>query len=193
MNKMALTIGLLAYLKAFRQRDDCESIRNEISSKYVAKSIRAAKDILWSDCSTDLSRLKLEKKVRRSSTVRSQELADLDDIIEAFDTLDSDACLPEVVCSAEDLLQMPQLLPLRGVERVSEDVRTLRVDVCSRLEGIEKHLQHSLSTPSVSENGSNANLHSGSSQRQAPDTLERGSNVVLFGIPEDLSIVCDVL
>ena len=76
---------------------------------------------------------------------------------------------------------------------MSEDVRTLRVDVCSRLEGIEKRLQHSLSTPSMSENGSNANLHSGSSQRQAPDTLERGSNVVLFGIPEDLSIVCDVL
>ena len=101
---MALTIGLLAYLKAFRQRDDCESIRNEISSKYVAKSIRAAKDILWSDCSTDLSRLKLEKKVRRNSMVRSQELSDLDDIIEAFDMLDSDACLPEVVCSVEDLL-----------------------------------------------------------------------------------------
>ena len=101
---MAHTNGLLAYLKAFRQRADCESIRNQILSKYDAKSIRAAKAILWSDCSTDLSRLKLEKKVRRSSTVRSQELADLDDIIEAFDTLDSDACLPEVVCSAEDLL-----------------------------------------------------------------------------------------
>ena len=90
---------------------------------------------------------------------------------------------------------MPQLLPLCGVERVSEDVRTLRVDVCSRLEGIEKRLQHSLSTPSTSKNGTNANLHSGSSQRQAPDTLKRGSNVVLLGIQEDkdLSIVGDVL
>ena len=164
-------------------------------TKYDAKSIRAAKDILWSDCSTDLSRLKLEKKVPRSSMVCSQELANLDDIIEAFDTLVSNACLPEVIYSAEDLLQMPQLLPLRGIERVSEDVRTLGVDVCSRLKGTEKRLQYSLSTPSVSENGSNTNLHSGSSQRQAPDTLECGSNVVLFGIPEDkdLSIVCDFL
>ena len=60
---------------------------------------------------------------------------------------------------------------------------------------MEKRLQHPLSTPSVSKNGTNANLHSGRSQRQAPDTLERGSNVILFGIPEDkdLSILCDVL
>ena len=124
-----------------------------------------------------------------------QELADLDDIFEAFDALDNDACLPEVVCSVEDLLQMPQLLPLCGAEQVAEDVRTLRVDVCSRLEGIDKHLQLPVPTPSVSENGSNTNSRSNSALRQAADTYDRRSNVILFDIPEDkdLLVVCDVL
>ena len=192
---MAVANGLLAYLKAFRQRADYESMRNQILSKYDGSSIRAAKDILWRDCSTDLARLQLEKKVRRSSSTRSQELADLDDIIEAFDALDSDASLPEVVCSAEDLLQMPQLLPLCGTEQVAEDIRALRVDVCSRLEGIDKRLQLPFPAPSVSENGSNTNPRSNLPPRQAPDTYDRRSNVILFGIPEDkdLSVVSDVL
>ena len=50
--------------------------------------------------------------------MRSQKLADLYDIIEAFDALDNNARLPEIVCSADDLLQMTQLLPLCSTEQV---------------------------------------------------------------------------
>ena len=144
-------------------------------------SIQAAKDILWRDCNTDLARLRLEKKLRQSSSTRSQELADLDDIIEAFDALDSDACLPEVVCSAEDLLQMPQLLPLRGAEQVAEDVRALHVAVCSRLEGINKRLQLPFPAPSVSENGSNTNLcsQSNSPTKSLKTTTQRQALILL--------------
>ena len=110
---------------------------------------------MWRDCSTGLARLWLEKKLRRSSSMRSQELADLDDIIESFDALDT--CLPEVFCSADDLLQMPQLLPLRCAKQMAKDVCALHVDVCSCLEGIDKRLQLPFPAPSVSENGSNTN------------------------------------
>lgn len=61
---MVVTNGLLAYLKAFRQHANCESIRKQILSNYDTNSICAAKDILLSKCSTDLARLRLEKKVR---------------------------------------------------------------------------------------------------------------------------------
>ena len=91
----------------------------------------------------NLRRLKLEMKVRRSSSVRSQELADLDEILEAFDALDSDGCLAEIVCSAEDLLQMPQLLPLCSTEQVAEEMHSLRDDVRSRLDAIDKCLRQS--------------------------------------------------
>ena len=94
--------------------------------------------------------------------MRSQELANLDDIIKAFDALDNNARLPEIVCSADDLLQMPHLLPLRSTEQVSKDVCTLRVDICSRLEDIDKRLQHPSPAPSVSENSSNTGSRSSS-------------------------------
>ena len=69
------------------------------------------------------------------------ELADLDDILEAFNVLDDDNCLPEIVCSAEDLLQMPQLLPLHGTEQVAEEVHSFREVVCSRLDNIDRQLK----------------------------------------------------
>ena len=96
----------------------------------------SAKDTLWEGCKNDLSRLKLEKKNRRASASRSQELADLDDILEAFDALDADSCLPEVVCSSEDLLLMPQLLPLHSIEHVTEELCNFQEEVKSRLDAI---------------------------------------------------------
>ena len=173
--------------------------------KYIATVIRSAKVSLWENCNDNLIRLKLEMKVRRSSSSRPQELADLDDILEAFDVLDSDNCLPEIVCSAEDLLQMPQLLPLCSTERVAEEMRGLRDDVSSRLDAIDKRLQqlpsHSTTvgkSPSNSTAGAGVGAvvgAGGSSQKSSADSLERRSNLILFGVSEnmDLAIVSDVL
>ena len=198
---MMINSGVLAYIKAFRQRADSESIRNHVLGKYIANAIRSAKISLWENCKDDLSRLKLEMKVRRSSSTRPQELADLEDILEAFDVLDSDNCLPEIVCSAEDLLQMPQLLPLCSTEQMVDEMRNLRDDVCSRLDTIDKCLQQSasgsipVSKSPASTSGSAAVGAVGSSQKSSADPLERRSNIILFGVPEseDLSIVSDVL
>ncbi len=196
---MALSSGVLAYIKAFRQRADSDSIRAHVLGKYNAASLRSAKDILWDGCTGDLARLKLEKKARRSSSTRSQELADLDDILEAFEALDCDNCLPEIVCSAEDLLIMPQLLPLHSIEQVVEEVRSFREEVSSRLETINKCLlqpsaasvvSNSVTTSSISREGT-----ARPSQKQQLDSLDRRSNLILFNVPEekDLSVVSDVL
>ncbi|MDD9817017.1 MAG: hypothetical protein OXU61_02605 [Gammaproteobacteria bacterium] len=200
-DNMMINSGVLAYIKAFRQRADSESIRSHVLGKYIANAIRSAKISLWENCKDDLGRLKLEMKVRRSSSTRPQELADLDDILEAFDVLDSDNCLPEIVCSAEDLLQMPQLLPLCSSEKVAEEMRHLRDDVCSRLDTLDKRLQQSASgsTPaskSLSSASGGAVVGAvGSAQKLSADPLERRSNIILFGVSEteDLSIVSDVL
>ena len=79
---MTINNGVLAYIKAFRQRADTDSVRNHVLGKYSSSLIRSAKDVLWEGCSEDPGRLKLEEKTRRSSSTRPQELADLDDILQ---------------------------------------------------------------------------------------------------------------
>ena len=58
---MTINSGVLAYIKAFRQRADIDSIRNHVLGKYSSSLIHSAKDVLWEGCSDDLGRLKLEK------------------------------------------------------------------------------------------------------------------------------------
>ena len=114
---MTINSGVLAYIKVFDNKQILilSAIMFWVNSSSL---IRSAKIVLWKGCSGDLGRLKLEK-TRRSPSTRSQEQADLDDILEAFNVLDDDNCLPEIVCLAENLLQMPQLLPLHGTEKVA--------------------------------------------------------------------------
>lgn len=194
---MTINNGVLAYIKAFRQRADTDSVRNHVLGKYSSSLIRSAKDVLWEGCSEDLGRLKLEKKTRRSSSTRPQELADLDDILEAFNVLDDDNCLPEIVCSAEDLLQMPQLLPLHGIEQVAEEVRSFREVVCSRLDNIDRQLKQfdGAAAPQPSSPPSSGVSSAGIAQMNPPDPLERRCNLILFGVgeEEDLTVVPKVL
>ena len=100
--------------------------------------IHSAKDALWEGYREDLSRLKLEKKARCSFSTCSQELADLDDIV---DVLDDDTCLPEIICLAQDL-QMPQLLLLHGTEQVgTEEICRFCEIVCSWLDNVDRQLK----------------------------------------------------
>ena len=195
---MALNCGVLAYIKAFRQRADVDSIRHHVLGRYNSVSLKSAKDILWDGCKDALARLKLEKKTRRGSASRSQELADLDDILEAIDALDNDGCLPDIVCSSDDLLVMPQLLPLHSIEQVAENLRSFQEEVRSHLDAIEKSVSRPTmgSAAGVVSTPRSAPPTSGtSSQRQVLDPLERRCNIVVFGVPEDkdISVVADVL
>ena len=63
----ALCSGILAYIKAFQQRAVVDDIPAHVLGKYNVAAIRTAKDVLWNGCRDDLCRLKLEKKVRRTS------------------------------------------------------------------------------------------------------------------------------
>ena len=108
-------------------------------------------------------------------------------------------CLPKIVCFAEDLLTMPQLLPLHSIEQVVEEVRSFREEVSSRRETINKSLLQP-SAASVVSNGvtTSSTSREGTarpSQKQQFDSFDRRSNLILFNVPEekDLSVVSDVL
>ena len=192
----ALCSGILAYIKAFRQRAVVDDIRAHVLGKYNAAAMRTAKDVLWNGCRDDLCRLKLEKKVRRTSAARSQELADLDDVLEALDALDGEDCLPEVVCSSEDLLLMPQLLPVVGIEQVAEQLRCFRQEIEDRLDAIDRQVsQASKATTPSTLPASGGSSSTTSIQQPAADQLDRRCNLILFGVPEekDVSVVSEVL
>ena len=114
-----------------------------------------------------------------------------------FNVLDDDNCLPEIVCSAEDLLQMPQLLPLHGIEQVAEEVRSFREVVCSRLDNIDRQLKQfdGAAAPQPSSPPSSGVSSAGIAQMNPPDPLERRCNLILFGVgeEEDLTVVPKVL
>ena len=107
---------VLAYIKAFQQQTDIDSIRNHFLGKYSSPLIFCAKDVLQEGCGEEGQ---AGEGARRSSCTHSQELTDLDDILAAFNVVDDDKCLPEIVHSADDL-QMPRLLPLHGTQQVVE-------------------------------------------------------------------------
>ena len=56
----AIEDGLLAYMKAYRFHADMRSLKRSILDVYDDKAIRSAKDALWSACSEELKRLKVE-------------------------------------------------------------------------------------------------------------------------------------
>ena len=92
---------------------------------------------------------------------------------------------------------MPQLLPLHSIEHVAEELCNFQEEVKSCLDAICKCVMQPNPAPvtSTASSASNVNLISSThSQKQADDPLERQSNLILYGIPEeDISVVSDVL
>ena len=70
----------------------------------------------------------------------------------------TDNCLPEVVCSSEDLLLMPQLLPLHSIEHVAEELSNFQEEVKSCLDVICKWVMQSNPAPVISTASSASNV-----------------------------------
>lgn len=92
---------------------------------------------------------------------------------------------------------MPQLLPLHSIKHVAEKLCNFQ-EVKSCLDTICKCVMQPNPAPvtSTASSASNAILTYGMhSQKQAVDPLERRSNLILYGVPEekDISVVSDVL
>ena len=64
---------------------------------------------LWNHCMLDLEVAGLLYHARRASDKRSQLTANLDDIVQAFNCLDTADLVPSLYCEAFNLLRIPSL------------------------------------------------------------------------------------
>ena len=136
----------LSFVKAFRLKGDVDSLRMAVTERFSPKEVEAAKSSLW-----DCSKLDLEAKgfvfhVRRDSDKRSQLAANLDDILQMFDMLDSVARIPAIYCEASDLLRLPPLSLDPVGEQVQSNSQNLK-SLTSAVERLENKLSSFLATP----------------------------------------------
>ena len=76
----------LSLVKAFRLKGDVDSL---VTEHFSSKEVENAKASLWDHCKLDL-------EAKGDSDGRSQLAANLDDLVQIFDALDSTARIPPI-------------------------------------------------------------------------------------------------
>ncbi len=204
---------ILAFIKAYRLKGDNESLKKVISDRFDISALEEAKRKLWGDCEHALSEEGLVSQRRRSA------IKHLEDILAAFEALDTTASLPEMFCEAKDLLKLPPLsldpvseLVNQNSDSISEvltnlsslkeqldsSVLSLTTKISTLQSGVAELSSASLNTapksfaatPSVSFPLQDAaNSRSRSQNRSSSFDLQRQSNLILFGLPEQGSLI----
>ena len=145
---------------------------------------------------------------RRDSDKHSQLTANIEDIILAFDALDSSDSIPPIFCEANDLFSMPTLCLDPTAEQVQQNTNVLQ-KLVSQVENLEKKIPALPITSQGSASFSYAQAASTppkssvnvtlSSSARLPSTKtsslsdDRARNLVLFGLPENDSMEVELL
>ena len=138
--KCALLVDTtLSFVKAYRLKGDKDSLRRIIAERFSNDAVEAAKKLLWDSCKHDLETAGLSYHARRDSDKRSQLTANLDDIMQAFDALDSSDLIPAIYCEAFELLKLPPLSLDPVAEQVQSNSQALQV-LISTVDSLEKKL-----------------------------------------------------
>ena len=87
---------VLSFVKALRLKGDVDSIRKIVVERFSSSIVDAAKKVLWNSCGMSLESFGLPFHHRRDSDNRTQLSANLDDILLAFDALDSNDSVPPI-------------------------------------------------------------------------------------------------
>ena len=109
-------------------------MKKEICERFSSEVVDRAKKALWDFCDHQLENANLVFHARRDSDKRSQCIANLDDILKAFEDLDADNLIPLIFCEASDLLRLPPLSldPIgEQVHANSEVLVTLKSSIAS--------------------------------------------------------------
>ena len=103
---------VLAFIKAFRLRGSADNLKRAALSKFDSVLLCKAKKELWDsvECKSTLHDAGLSFRSRRVSEKRSQAMADLEDLICAFDKFDELDKIPEIFCEATDLVTLPPIV-----------------------------------------------------------------------------------
>ena len=130
---------VLAFLKAFRLRGDKDSLKSRIRERFSGSSVSNAKKLLWDFCSQSFVSLGLQYTSRRDSDNRSQLVADTEDLLSAFDALDSIDAISLIFCEASDLFLLPPVAPDPLAEQVEKNSQVLS-ELTSNVHSLEKRL-----------------------------------------------------
>ena len=205
---------VLAFIKAFRLRGDTDSLRRVLKDRFSGAHVESAKRLLWDSCGQALDELNLTFHVRRDSENRSQLSANIDDIIVAFEALDSKDLIPPMFCEASDLFRLPPLsldpvaeqvnLNSQSLNELTASVKDLEsklsllvssvssvkasVDIESPMVTTESYAARTSSfIPPSASGGTKPTAKSFRSSASVID--DRNLNLILFGLPESRSIL----
>ena len=117
-NCTLLIDSTLAFIKAFRLKADVNSLRRTVSERFSSAAVDTAKGLLWDSCGQLLEEAGIPYQSRRDSDKRSQLSANLNDIIMAFNALDTNDLIPQIFCEASDLVKLPPI----SLDPVAEQV-----------------------------------------------------------------------
>ena len=127
---------VLSFIKAFRLKDDNDSLRGIVQERFIPDAVDGAKRLLWNSCKQKLDAMGLTFHARRDSDKRSQLATNLEDKLQALDSSDS---IPNIYCEACDLLRIPPLSLDPVSEQVQGNTHTLQ-SLVTTVECLEKKL-----------------------------------------------------
>ena len=196
---------MLSFVKAYHLKGDTNSLKTKISKHFSGASVCAAKKVLWESCADALRALNLPYQQRRDSDKCRQLTADIEDIIMAFDALDSNDSIPPIYFEASHLYKLPPISLDPLAEQVESNCQVLK-DLKSVVERLEsKFSSFSLMSSTTTSRDHSSEQQDGSNSyasmvnsftppaaatSRSPSTVatkplqstERGTNLVLFGL-----------
>ena len=117
---------ILSFVKAYRLKGDLNSLKTNISECFCGASVSAAIKLLWESCDDAFRALNLPYQQQRDSDKRKQLTADIQDLIMAFDALDSSHFISSIYCEASDLYKLPPISLDPLAEQVENNSQILR-------------------------------------------------------------------
>ena len=144
--------ALLVFIKAHRLRGDVESLKKSVIDCFSSDGVETAKKLLWDHCECDLLSAGLLFHSRRDSDKQSSLAANLDDILQVFDSLDSSDLIPHMFCEALNLLTIQSLSPDPVSDRIHYNTISLH-NLVSKVESLESTFSTFLNSVSAGSQG----------------------------------------
>ena len=136
---------VLAFIKAARLRLDAAAIRRSLIDNFRDTDLSDAMRLLWNHSQAKLTILYFVYHVRRDTDKRTANVAVCDDLLQAFDKLDSTSSIPSIFCEAEHLLRIPVLSsddPASLLKDTSTLVDRLHHDISAISSSLLSHRGH---------------------------------------------------
>lgn len=120
---------VLAYVNAFRLKGDVSSLRQALSEGFSVSEIDDALKCFWDYSHSELESSGFVYRHRRGSEKSPVLELVMDDLLVAFDKLDTNDQIPPIYCESVDLLKLPSLnfdFPTSTVQESNMRIRDLQ-------------------------------------------------------------------